>query len=175
MILAHSKRGLARAAAQALACFCVVAAAAVQTQGRDLPADTPLARRLDEFGAVPCGDELARLDNFIHALSGEPHAQGYIVIRGGWRRGKVIEARSRSIRMMSYMVYRRGIEYERVAAVDSGGRGELNVGLWIVPPGAAPPDDAAARGARTVRLPRGRRRPPDCEDVYATARGSSNQ
>ena len=175
MISAHSKRRLTRAAARALVCFCVVAAAAVQTRGGGLTADTPLARRHDEFGAVPCGDELARLDNFIHTLLGEPHARAYIVIRGGWRRGKVIEARSRAIRMMSYMVYRRGIEYERVAAVDLGGRGELDVGLWVVPSGALPPDDVAARGARTVRLPRGRRRPPDCEDVYATAWGSSNQ
>jgi hypothetical protein len=175
MISAPSKPKLSSALSRVFVCLCLAAAGATRAQDDAPRATTPPARKHDEFGAVPCGDELARLDNFIHALSGEPYAQAYIVIRGGWRRGKAIEARSRAMRMMSYMVYRRGVEYERVVAVDLGGRAELNVGLWVVPAGAMPPYDARARGVRTIRLPRGGRRPRDCEDVYATARGSFDQ
>ena len=123
------------------------------------------ASKWDEFGAIPCDDELARLDNFANMILSDSRSLAYLIIKGG-RRGKVAEARYRALRMKSYLVYRRGLKYERVIAVDEGGRGKLNIKLWLVPPGSTPPVKASARRRGEVRMPRGKRRPRNCQDGY---------
>lgn len=106
------------------------------------------ARKLDEYGVIPVGDEKLRLDHFVAELQNDPSARGYLICYGGRRAG---EARRRCQRARNYLVSTRGVEATRVVAVDGGFRERLTVEVWLAPSGAEPPQPAPP--AR----PRGRR------------------
>jgi hypothetical protein len=111
-------------------------------------------RKFDEFGNIPCDDELARLDNFTHGVLANPESQAYIIVYGG-RRGRRNEAKARAARMKFYLVKIRGMEAKRIVTLDGGFREELSGELWIVRPGDSIPLPTPTVNRKEVRL-RGR-------------------
>lgn len=98
----------------------------------------PEARKLDEYGKIALKDENARLDNYVIELNTDPTSQGYIIAYGG-RASRAGDAKKMADRAKSYLVKTRGLEAQRIMAVDGGFREEPLIELWIVPGGAQPP------------------------------------
>jgi hypothetical protein len=100
-------------------------------------ADSPLARRLDDFGDIQPSDLIARLDNLAIQLQDEPNARGFLIV---YRERRDLPGLSNRYahRMRDYLVNSRGISAERVVTVDGGIAGCLTQELWIVSPGGAP-------------------------------------
>jgi hypothetical protein len=114
--------------------------------------------RFDEYGNIRFNDEKARLDNFAIELQNEPASQAYLLCYSG-RRGRTGEAQRRCDRVKNYLVNTRGISADRIQTVDGGYREELTVELWIVPPGAAPPQATPTVDPSEVKPARRSRRP----------------
>ena len=93
-------------------------------------------RLIDEFGKLPNDEVRARIDAFFVALGNEPNAQGYIINYGT---DKEISAREALIR--NHINFRK-YDASRVTFV-RGGANPNGAGvwtkLWLVPPGATPP------------------------------------
>jgi hypothetical protein len=89
---------------------------------------------IDYYGNIRFEDEKARLDNFAIELQTSPSINGYIDCYGG-RVGRRGEARTRCERAKRYLTRHRGIAPERLVLVDGGFREQLDVGLWLLPPG----------------------------------------
>lgn len=104
------------------------------------------ARKIDEFGDVLPTDAAARLDNFAIALQNEPGARGFII---GYRAHRDLPGLSgrRVNWMRGYLIQNRGVDADRIAAIDGGTASCISHELWLVPPGAAlkPRDDAYSR------------------------------
>ena len=98
----------------------------------------PIGTAFDDFGDIRFSDEKARLDNFAIRLSQEKSVHGFIIVYAG-RKATVDEAQRRANRAKNYMVTVRGIESERIYAVVASYREELQIKLWVAPPGAEPP------------------------------------
>lgn len=134
------------------------------------PESMTVPLKLDEFGRIACGDELARLDNLLQSLHSDARLRAYVVVRDG-RDAKAGEARARAARMKSYLTYRRGIAFARIVAVvatTGGVRDELRGEFWLVPRGGdAPLDDETVRAGEVLKR-RAKRRPSDCEDSYGS-------
>jgi hypothetical protein len=92
----------------------------------------------DEYSSTTIKLETERLDRFAIALMNDPMVQGYIMAYGG-RVGQTGEAQVLADRTRKYLIDR-GIEPTRLVTVDSGFREQLTTELWIVPPGATPPE-----------------------------------
>jgi hypothetical protein len=92
----------------------------------------------DEYSSTTIKLETDRLDRFAIALMNDPMVQGYIMAYGG-RVGHTGEAQVLADRTKKYLV-ERGIDETRLVTVDSGFREQLTTELWIVPPGATPPE-----------------------------------
>jgi hypothetical protein len=102
------------------------------------------AMKFDEYGPVPHCDLTARLDNLANMLQENPNATGYIVTYDA-ADGRPSFAKYAAEWQMDYLVNSRGIAPERIVAVGAGRyRGDgLKTELWIVPPGAKAPAEAA--------------------------------
>lgn len=88
--------------------------------------------KFDEYGNISFGDEKARLDNFAIQLQNEPGMKGYVIAYGG-KRARVGEARARADRAVNYLTTKRGIEADKIEAIDGGYREELTVELHMLP------------------------------------------
>jgi hypothetical protein len=97
----------------------------------------PASTKSDEYSSTDVKLETERLDRFARALMEEPNVNGYIMSYGG-RVGKTGEAQALADRTKKYLVSR-GIDESRLVTVDGGFREQLTTELWLVPPGAAPP------------------------------------
>ena len=97
-----------------------------------------LPRKADEFGEVNRDDEKARLDLFAIEMQNEPGAQVYVIGYGG-RSAKPGEGLRRANRARDYLVSARGIEAPRIVVIDGGYAETGRTELWVVPPGATPP------------------------------------
>jgi len=125
------------------------------------PARAQDATKIDEFGNVRCGDELARLDNLAHGLRADPRAVAYVVVYGRRR-----EATARTYRMATYLIRRRGFERKRVVGV-WGGAGEGFRGeFWLAPSGGRAPVSESVLRRGKIEWPRTWRGMMDCEDIY---------
>jgi hypothetical protein len=103
-------------------------------------AQTGATRKVDEFvGEVDEEDLLARLDNFAIALNDDPKSQGQIIVYRTRRDGPSVSHRH-LLRAKDYLVRQRHIDASRIVTVDGGMTGCLSYELWIVPPGASPPE-----------------------------------
>jgi hypothetical protein len=118
--------------------------------------------KFDDYGDVNCEVEWARLDNFAIGLSQSPAATGYIVFYGGRRfRGRLPkrgEAAARAARIQPYLVERRGVAAHRIIVINGGYSESFHVELWIVPPGAIPPEPISTVSEKEIRFARGRAR-----------------
>lgn len=113
-------------------------------------------------------DQPARLDGFAAALKEEPGTRGYIiaytqynedpgaVVADGSRRKDVLHDQPDMAKAMlsnekNYLVRTHGVNAARLVTVEGGYRADRTVELWLVPPGAPPPN-----ATPTTRPPRWR-------------------
>jgi hypothetical protein len=104
------------------------------------------ARLMDKFGPIKSNDEKARLDNYAIELNNDPTSMGYVIVYG--RTSRPGEAKKRADRIKQYLAYYRGIDMRRLVSLDHCYRTRLEVELWIVPRGAAPPASCVAGRSR---------------------------
>lgn len=119
----------------------------------------PGPSKIDEYGDIAVGDEKRRLDIFNEELLKDPMAQGYLLCYGG-RRSRANEAQRRCDRAKYFLVNSRGIEAQRLVAVDGGFREKPAIELWLVPSGAVPPLNTPTVDPKDVRPPRPPRKAP---------------
>ncbi|HLL74082.1 MAG TPA: hypothetical protein VK421_02200 [Pyrinomonadaceae bacterium] len=102
------------------------------------------AMKFDEYGNLPHCDLTARLDNLANLLQENPNAAGYIVTYDA-AKGRPGFAKYAAEWQMDYLVNSRGVAPERIVAFGAGRyQGEeLKTELWVVPPGAKAPAEAA--------------------------------
>jgi len=102
-------------------------------------------RPFDEYGDIKFDDEKARLDNFAVSLSNYSSSIGYILMSAGQVTFEK-EADERLARAKSYLVDVREIDRNQIVTVDCGFSQDLNIRLYIAPPGAAPPPCSNSEG-----------------------------
>lgn len=119
------------------------------------------ATKIDEFGNIRCGDELARLDNLAHGLREDPRLVAYIVVYGRRR-----EATGRTHRMATYLIRRRGFERQRVVGVWGGAGKSFRGEFWLAPRGGRAPVAESVLRAGKIEWPKSWSRMFDCEDTY---------
>lgn len=90
--------------------------------------------RIDEFGAINCEDEMARLDNYAIELQNKPQTQALIIVYGS-STGRRNEAVARASRIKSYLVKSRGLKAQRIVTINGGYQESLKVELWLVKAG----------------------------------------
>jgi hypothetical protein len=97
------------------------------------PPVTP--KEVDTFGSLKADDVKARIQNFYTSqLANDPNAQGYIIIYGTPK--AVAAERAKITKAITFLKY----DPSRFTFVDGGNtKGATEVHLWIVPPGATPP------------------------------------
>lgn len=93
----------------------------------------------DAYGDIKFEDEKARLDNFAIQILTFPESSGLILMTAGQRTFKR-EAAYRLNRARQYLVGFRRVDSTRIVTIDCGFTQELTARLWVVPPGATPPD-----------------------------------
>lgn len=95
--------------------------------------------KFDEFGDISYEDAAARMDNFATQLLNQPTAQGYIIAYAG--RHDLLGVGNRyALRLKNYILFNpRGIQADRIVAIDGGRRENTTVEVWIVPQGSVPP------------------------------------
>ena len=110
------------------------------------------ARKFDEYGAVALEDQKARLDNFAIELQNDPMTQAYVIVYGGRRsaRGTAV-ARIKTVN--TYLMTTRGVDSNRIVAIDGGYREEPTTELWIVPDGAVQPTASPSVDPSEVKPP----------------------
>lgn len=109
-------------------------------------------RKVGEYVINYLDEEKFRLSNFAGELEHDPPVRGHLFCYGG-RRSSRDEARLSCDRARDYLVNTRGITADRIVTVDGGYREELTVELWVVPPGATPPQPSPTVDPQEVRPP----------------------
>ena len=87
------------------------------------------AKVVEEFGNLSANEVKRRLDSFANHLRNHPGATAYIVSEGRW---------SQADRTIQYLVTR-GVDAGRITYVSKNRTKRLNVKLYLVPQGSAPP------------------------------------
>jgi hypothetical protein len=85
----------------------------------------------DEFGAIDCESEKARLDALAIKVLNDPESQLYFIGYGGRNDTRCAEVMMRLYRMKKYLVDVRGMQAERFVIIDGGYRENLMIQLWI--------------------------------------------
>ena len=98
----------------------------------------PSARRVDLYQRLTLSQERERLDKFAVQLQNDPIAMGYVIAHG--------RGRGRGERAKRYLVEKYGFDPARIVSVKGGHREKSAVELYIVPPGAVPPNPAQKEG-----------------------------
>ena len=93
---------------------------------------------IDEFGEINCDDVLGRLDNFLVALGNDPASSGYVIIYGKKENDR-LSYRYRSW-LRGHIKFRR-FDSERVAIIRGRESENLKIQLWVIAPGANPPNN----------------------------------
>jgi len=128
------------------------------TIGVTVYAQDSTSRKFDEFiGELDEEDLMARLDSFANELKNRPDAQGYIIVYRTRHDAAAISQRH-AHRAKDYLVRVRHIAGNRIVTVDGGMTGCLTYELWIVPPGASPPERRFTYKYSLGRLNTGHRR-----------------
>lgn len=99
--------------------------------------NNPSPRKIDTYGDLIEDDAQGHLDYFLNELQKEPNSKGYIIAytKPEYPPGT---ARRYALRSKAYLVVR-GLDPNRVVALDGGRREEITMELWIVPTGASAP------------------------------------
>lgn len=137
------------------------------------------AVKIDEFGRIPCGDFMARMDNLLVTFQNSPDSEIYVVYYGGrfrkenlkWnpekRRYDLIKlhfphrddglnwAKSIPLFLTTYNSYRieiRNLVKEKIILLDGGFREDVNVEIWIVPKRAKPPESTPTIDEKYIKF-----------------------
>lgn len=154
------------------ALLCCLALLSISARAQE-PTHAPAASKFDEFGAIPCGDELARLDSLAHELRADLQLIAYIVVYGR-QRGRLDEPVGRALRMATYLIKRRGFDPSRIIAVRAGAATRFKGEFWLVARGGRAPVEESVLRSGKIKLPKNWSRMTDCEDSY-NARHAPNQ
>ena len=90
-------------------------------------------RKVDEYGAINCEDEMARLDNYAIELQSVPTAQAIVIVYGGRRGTKRDEVRARMAYIKHYLSVSRRIASGRIKVLNGGFRESLTTQLYLIP------------------------------------------
>jgi hypothetical protein len=93
-------------------------------------------RKFDEYGAINCEDEMARLDNYAIELQNVPTARAVVIVYGGRRGTRRDEVRARMAYAKYYLTAFRAIDRGRILVFNGGFRESLTTELYVVPAGA---------------------------------------
>lgn len=117
--------------------ICLALIFAVSLFATTVGQETPKAVLVDEFGDLPCGDLLARLDHFYVELFNNPGSTGFVTIANSpeGRRDSVF--RQRWIEL--YTRFRR-FDSTRLKIVRSSNESEIQIRFWVLPSGAVEPN-----------------------------------
>ena len=91
--------------------------------------------RFDEYGAVNCEEEWARLDNYTNELLKTKTTKAVVIVYGGRRDTRRDEVQSRISFIKHYLTASRGIERWRLAIYNGGFRENFTTVLWVLPGG----------------------------------------
>jgi hypothetical protein len=100
-------------------------------------ASTARYKHFDEYSKAVT-DESARLDNFAVELENNPALRGFVIAYAG-RRARANEAEANANEIKGYLVKKRGVDPNRVVAMDGGHREESSIELYLVPRDLPPP------------------------------------
>jgi hypothetical protein len=117
---------------------------------KDSTVGTKEASKFEEYVGAPI-DENKKLDNFATLLRQDTTNQGYIMVYAG-RRSRLNEATARAGRIKNYLVKMRGLDARQILTIDGGHREQATVELYLVPPGATPPQSAPTLKPEEVRI-----------------------
>jgi hypothetical protein len=106
----------------------------LMTAQSSFAANTP--RRVDEYGAINCEDEMARLDNYAIEVQNAPSARAVVIVYGGRRGTRRDEVRARMAYVKHYLAVYRGIDRRLIQVFSGGFRESLATELYIIPAGA---------------------------------------
>ena len=90
-------------------------------------------RKVDEYGALICEDEMARLDNYAIELKNDATTKAVVVVYGGRRGTMRDEVRERLAFIRHYLTVRHSIDGGRIMTFDGGFLEKLRADLWIIP------------------------------------------
>lgn len=91
--------------------------------------------KFDEYGAINCEEEWARLDNFTTQLQTTETARAVVIVYGGRRGTRRDEVQARISFIKHYLTVRRSIERRRIVIYNGGFRETFTTELWIIPGG----------------------------------------
>jgi hypothetical protein len=116
---------------------CFALTVAVSLFATTVGQETPKAVLVDEFGNLPCGDLLARLDHFYVQLSNNPGSTGFVTIANSpeGRPDSVFQQRWIEL----YTRFRR-FDLNRLKIVRSINEGQMKISFWLLPTGATEPN-----------------------------------
>jgi len=105
--------------------------------------------KFDEFYFRDCESLIARLDNFAVAVINYHQAVGLVYVYGGkvTRKG---EGQMHMDVIRNYLIERRQVDGHRLRVLWGGYREKAGAEIWIVPPGAAPPDPSPTLDQKDV-------------------------
>ena len=112
-------------------------------------------RKIAEFGAIDCNDELSRVDGFASEVEASAAKRVYVIVYGG-RQSIQGEALARGERIMRYLVRDRVISRERIGVIHGGYREQLSVELWISQNESCTPVTTPTVSAEDVKFKPGR-------------------
>ena len=117
------------------------------------PEDASTARykHFDEYLKRAVTDERGRWDNFAVGLQNNQDFIGYVLAYAG-RRARVGEARANANEIKSYLTNKRGVEPNRVVAIDGGHREQSTIELYLVPRHLPPPVPTSTIGTAEVQI-----------------------
>ncbi len=96
------------------------------------------ARKYDEYGKLRTKDENARLDNLVLEMKSDSGIIVYIISYGGLR-SRPKDAQMMATKAKKYILKKGKLKSSRIMAISGGYREEPMTELWVVPPGATPP------------------------------------
>ena len=114
-------------------------------------ASTTRYKHFDEYSKSAVTDENARLDNFAVELENNQGFTGYIIAYAG-RRARVGEARTNANDLRSYLTKKRGVEPNRVVAIDGGHREKSTIELYLIARDLPPPVPTPTIGKAEVQI-----------------------
>lgn len=142
------------------------------------------AQKIDEFGFLPCGSFMARVDSQFVAYKNTPNSKLYIIYYQGkgyrinvwnkklkdyeakWRNPRRGEALNRAREIVIYLKTR-GLDEKDIVLIDGGYREEFSQEIWIVPNGAKAPTPTPTLEEKDITFEKGKPRPSrDCSKAY---------
>ena len=102
-------------------------------------AHSPL--KFDEFGLLPCTQEITRLDNYGSQLRKVPNALAVVIIYGDRLHTRQGEVAARLFAIRDHLVKNNSIGADRIIILDGGFLERLQIELWMIPSQDRPSGD----------------------------------